>query len=92
MQVGKYWAKQLDCTTTILNSWNNGIHNIYFSQHTMYNRLIHFTSKSKHGQIHIGGIDSTISKSNHFNQQMLYGRSSLSTLLGLIMIVGLKLT
>jgi len=46
---GKHMAKQLDCTTSIASTQNNGIHGIHFSRHTTFNRLNHFASKLKPG-------------------------------------------
>jgi len=38
---GKHKAKQMDCTTSIASTQNNGIHGIHFSQHTTFTRLNH---------------------------------------------------
>jgi hypothetical protein len=84
-------AKQLDCTTSIARTQNNGIHGILFSQHTTFNRLNHLANKQKHGSISIGGVDWTTSKSNHFNLQMLYKISALKLIFGSAMMVGLKI-
>ena len=46
---GKHMAKQLDCTTSITSTQNNGIHGILFSQHTTFNRVNHVASKRKGG-------------------------------------------
>jgi len=85
-------AKQLNCTTSIACTQNHAIHGIHFSPHTTFSRIRHFTNKCKPGLIHISDVDWTTSKSNHSNQQMPYNSSSLNSILGLAMIVGLKMT
>jgi hypothetical protein len=42
---GKHMAKQLDCTTSIASTQNNGIHGIHFSLHTTFSRFSHVASK-----------------------------------------------
>jgi len=76
-------AKQLDCTTSIESTQNNGIHGIHFGQHTTFNRLSLLASKRKPGLINISGVDWTTSKSNHSIQQMHYQSSSLNSNFGL---------
>jgi len=39
MQGGKCMAKQLDCTTTMTSTQNNGIHGIHFGPHMTFSRL-----------------------------------------------------
>jgi len=78
MQGGKYLAKELDCTTSIASTQNNGIHGIQFSQHTTFNRLNCLASNQKHESITIWGVDWTTSKSNHFNLQILCTSSPLN--------------
>ena len=85
-------AKQLDWTTSITSTQNNGIDGILFSQHMTISRLSRLASKRKPGLINISGVDWTTSKSNHSNQQLPYERSSLNLILGSVMIVGLKMT
>ena len=46
---GKHMAKQLDCTTSIARTQNNGIHGIHFGPHITFSRLSHLASKPKHG-------------------------------------------
>jgi len=59
--------KQLDCTTSIASTQNNGIHRIYFSLHTSFNRSNYLASKWNCGLISIRGVDWATSQSNHFN-------------------------
>jgi hypothetical protein len=63
-------AKQLDCTTSIESTKNDGIHGIHFGLHTTFSRLSRLASKRKPGLINISGVDWTTLKSNHSNQQM----------------------
>jgi len=86
-----HMTKQLDCTISIDSTQNNGIHGILFRQHTTFNRLNHFAYKWKRESITIWGVDWTTWKSNHFNLKMLGERSSLKSILGSAMIVGLKI-
>jgi len=46
---GKHMAKQLDCTTSITSTQNNGINGIHFGLHTTFSRLSCLASKQKHG-------------------------------------------
>jgi hypothetical protein len=46
---GKHMAKQLDCTTSIASTQNNGIHGIHCSLHMTFSRLRHLAWKRKHG-------------------------------------------
>ena len=91
MRWGKHMAKQLDCTTSIASTQNNGIHGIHFSQHTTVNRRNHLASKQKRESISIWAMDWTTAKSNHFNLQMHCESSSQNSIWGSAMIVGLKI-
>jgi len=92
MRGGKHMAKQLDCTTSIESTQNNGIHGIHFGPHMTFSRLSHLASIRKPGLINISGVDWTTSKSNHSIQQMPYESSSLNSISGSAMKVGLKMT
>jgi len=85
-------AKQLDCTTGIASTQDNGIHGIHFGPHTTFSRLNHSASTQKSGNINISGVDCSTSKSNTSNLQMPIINSSLKLILGLAVIVGLKMT
>jgi hypothetical protein len=85
-------AKQLDCTTSIESTQNNGIHAIHFGLHTNLSRLSRVTSKRKPGLVNISGMDWTTSKSKHSIQQMPYESSSLNSISGSAMIIGLNMT
>ena len=89
---GQHMAKQLDCTTSIASTQNNGIHCIHFGPHTTLSRLSHLANKRKHGLINISGMDWTPTKSKHSNQQMPYESGSLNSILCSAMIVRLKMT
>jgi len=89
---GKHMAKQLDCTTNIASTQNNGIHGILFGPHMTFSWLCRLDSKRKPGLVNISGVDWTPSKWNHSNQQMPYERSSLNWISGSAMIVGLKMS
>jgi len=88
---GKHMAKQLDCTTSIASTQNNGIHGIHLSLHTTFSRLSRLSSKPKPGYIYTSGVDWTTSKSKHSNQQMPFESSSLNSNSGSAMIVGMKI-
>jgi hypothetical protein len=92
MPGGKHMAKQLDCTTSIASTQNNGVDGIHCSPNTTFSRLRGLASKRKQGQINISGVDWTTSKLNHSNWQMACKSFSLNIILGSVMIVGLKLT
>jgi hypothetical protein len=77
---GKHMAKQLDCTTSITRTQNNGIHGIHFGPHTTFSRLSCLASKQKPGLINISGVHWTTSKCNHSNQQMPYESTSLNSI------------
>jgi len=89
---GKRMAKQLDSTTSIKSTQNNGIHGIHFSPLMTFSRLSRLATKWKPGLNNISGMDWTTSKSNHSNQQMLYKSSSLNLISGSAIIVGEKMT
>jgi hypothetical protein len=92
MRRGKHISKQLNSTTTIASTPNNGIHCIHFSLRTTSSRLHHLASQHQPGLINISDVDWTTSKSIHSNQQMPYISSSQNSILGFAMIVGLKMT
>jgi hypothetical protein len=92
MQGGKHMAKQLDCTTSVASTQNNGMHSIHFGLHTTFSRLSCLASKRKPGLINISGVDWTTANLNHSNEQMPYERSSLNSISGSIMTVGLTMT
>jgi len=92
MRGRKRMAKQLDCTTSIESTQNDGIHGIHFSLHTTFNRRSRLASKRKPGLINISDVDWTTTKLNHSNQQMAFESSSLNSISGSAMIVGLKMT
>jgi len=92
MRGGKCMAKQLDYTTSIESTQNNGIHGIHFSSRTTFSRLSCLASKQKPGLINISSVDWTTSQLNHSNQQMLYEYSAQNSISGSAMIVGLKMT
>ena len=92
MQGGKHMATQLDCTTSIATTQNNGIHGIQFGPHMTFSRVSHLANKQKPGLINISGVDWTTSKSNHSNQQMPYESIFLNSISGSAMMVGLKMT
>lgn len=46
-------GQQLDCTTSIESTPNNGIDGIQFSPHTTFSRLNRFANKQNHGYINI---------------------------------------
>ena len=85
-------AKQLDCKTSIESTQNDGIHGIHFGLHTTFSRLRRSASKRKPGLINISGMDWTTSESNYSIRQMPFERSSLNSILGSVMTVGLKIT
>jgi len=91
MQGGKHMAKQLDCTTSIASTENDGIHGIHFGLHMTFSRLSHLASKQKPGSISISGVDCTTSGSNNSDQQMPCESSSLNSIPSLAMIVGLNI-
>jgi len=91
MQGGKHMAKQLDCTTSIASTQNNGFHDFHFSQQTTFNRHNHSASKWKRESSSIWGVDWTTSKSSHFNLQMLCKSASQNSISGSAMIVALKI-
>jgi len=86
----KHRATQLDCTTSIKSTQNNGIHDIFFSQHMTFNRLDYLVNKQKFGSYSTWGVHLTTSKWNLSNLQMLYKSSSLKWIFGSAMMVGLK--
>jgi hypothetical protein len=88
---GKHMAEQLDGTISIASSQNDGIHGILFSQHMTFIRLNHSTDKCKGGSSSIGGVHWATSNSNHFNLQMLCENSSLKSILGSVILIGLKI-
>jgi len=88
---GQHIAKQLDCTTIIPSTQNNGIHRIYCGQHTTLNSCNHLAVKWKCELIIIWGMDWTTSKSYHANEWMLWRSCSLNLISGLAMIVGLEI-
>ena len=92
MRGGKRMAMQLDCTTSIERTENNGIHGIDFGPHTTFSRLNRQASKRKHGGINISGVDWTSTKLNQSNQQTPSESSSLNSISCLALIVGLKMT
>jgi hypothetical protein len=92
MRGGKRMAKQLDCTTSIESTQINEIHSIHFGPHTISSRLSRLAGKQKPGLINISGVCWTTSKSNHSIQQKPYKSSSLNSISGSAMIVGLKMT
>ena len=85
-------AKQLDCTTSIESSQNNGVHGIHFGPHMSFSRLNYLASKQNHESINISAVDWTTWKSNPSNLQMPCENSSLNSISGSAMIVGLKMT
>jgi len=85
-------AKQLDCTTSSESTQNDGIHGIHLGPHMTFSRLSRVGSKRNPGLINISGVDWTTSKSNHSIQQMLFESSSLNSISGSAMTVGLKMT
>jgi len=85
-------AKQLDCTTSIASTQNNGIHNIHIGPHTTFTRLSHVANTQKPFLTNMAGVDWTTTKSNHSNQQMFYKSWSLISIAVSAMIVGLKIT
>jgi len=83
-------AKQLDCTTSITSTQNNGIHGFHFGQNMTFHRLNHLGSNRQLGKVdNWGGCWST-SKSNHSNQQMPCEYSSVNSPLNSALIVALK--
>jgi hypothetical protein len=92
MQGGKRMAKQLDCTTSIKSTQNDGIHGIHFGLHTTFSRLSRLASKRKPGKIMISAVDWITSKSNHSNRQMPYESCSPNSISGLAMIVGFMIS
>ena len=80
MRGGKRMAKQLDCTTSIESTQNNGIHGTHFGPHTTFSRLSRLASKRKPGLINISGVDWTTLKLNHSIQQITFETSSLHEL------------
>jgi len=92
MRGGKRMAKQLDCKTSIESTQNDGTHGIYFGLHTTFSRLSCLASKRKPGLINISDVDWTTTKSNNSNHQMPFESSSLNSISGSAMIVGLKMT
>jgi hypothetical protein len=92
MRAGKRMAKQLDCTTSIKGIQNDGIRGIHLGLHTTFRRLRPLANKRKLGLIDISGVDWLTKKSNYFNQQMPFESSSLNSISGLAMTVGLKMT
>jgi hypothetical protein len=92
MRGGKHMAKQLDCTTKIESTQNNEIHGFDVGPRTTFSMLSHVASKRKPGVINISGIDWTTSKSNHSIPQMPFESSSLNSISGLAMTVGLKMS
>jgi hypothetical protein len=89
---GKRMTKQLDCTTSIESTQNDGIHGIHIGLLTTFSRLSRLASKPKPELINISGMDWTTTKSNHSNQQMPCESSSLNSISSLAMTVGLKMT
>jgi hypothetical protein len=50
---GKHMAKQLDSTTSITSTQNNGIHGIHFHQHMTFKWRNHFSRKQNYRSISI---------------------------------------
>jgi len=84
-------ANQLDCTTSIASTQNNGIHGIHFGPQTTSSRLSRLASKRKPWLFNISGVDWTTTTSNHPNQQVPYESSSQNSISGSAMIVRLKM-
>jgi hypothetical protein len=88
---GKCMGKQLDCTTSIARSRNNGIDGNLFRQQTTFSWLSRLASKRKLELSSISGEDWTTTKSNHSNQHVPNNSSSLNSNARSVMIVGLKI-
>jgi hypothetical protein len=91
MGVAKHMPKQLDYTTSIARTQNDGIHGILFSWHTTFTRLNHLANKRKPKLIGIWDMDWTTSKLNHFNLRMLCESFTPKSILVLPMMLGFKI-
>jgi len=92
MRGGQRMAKQLDCTTSIKSTKNNGICATYLGPPTTCSRLICSASNWKHGSINISGMDWTISRLNYSNQQVPLESSSLNSIPGSLIMFVLRMT
>jgi len=63
---GKCMPMQLDCTTRIESTENNGIYGIHFNPQMTFSRLSHLAIKGKSGLIDILGMAWTALKANHY--------------------------
>jgi len=92
MRGGHHLAKQLDCTTCIASTQNNGIHGILFGTLTTFSRLSRLAYQRKPASVNMSSGDWTTTKSNDCNRQMPYEGCSRNSISGSAMIVGLKMT
>jgi len=88
MWEGKHMAKQLDCTTCVASTQNNGIHGIHFGLHTTFSWLSRLASKRNPGLMNISDVDCSTAQSNHSNQQVRYNSFTQNMISGSVMIIG----